>query len=73
MDESQVDRIVLAASQHAGIDGHVSAHWLRHSHALDNGAPVHVVKDTLGHASLVTTSRYAHVKPDPGSSQWIKG
>lgn len=76
MDASQVDRIVLTAAKRAGIDGHVSAHWLRHSHAshaLDNGAPIHVVKDTLGHASLVTTTQYAHIKPDTGSSQYIKG
>lgn len=76
MDTSQVDRIVLVAAKRAGIDKHVSAHWLRHahaSHALDNGAPIQVVQDTLGHASLVTTTRYAHIKPGTGSSQYIKG
>jgi len=75
MDASQVDRIVLEAARRAGIDGNVSPHWLRHSnasHALDNGCPIHIVQQSLGHASLVTTTRYAHVKPGNGSSQYIK-
>jgi integrase/recombinase XerD len=75
MDTRQVDRIVLTAARRADIQGNVSAHWLRHanaSHALDNGAPIHVVQQSLGHASLVTTTRYAHIKPGTGSSQYIK-
>jgi len=75
METRQVDRIVLDAAKRAGIAGNVSAHWLRHanaSHALDNGAPIHVVQQSLGHSSLVTTTRYAHVKPGNGSSQYIK-
>ena len=75
MDTRQVDRIVLDAARRAGITGNVSAHWLSHanaSHSLDNGAPIHVVQQSLGHASLVTTTRYAHIKPGTGSSQYIK-
>ncbi len=75
IDASQVDRIVATAAKRAGIDGNVSAHWLRHanaSHALDNGAPIHVVQQSLGHDSLVTTTKYAHIKPGTGSSQYIK-
>lgn len=75
MDESQIDRIVLAAAKRAGIDGHVSAHWLRHSnatHAIKNGAPIHVVQQSLGHASILTTQRYLHIDPDNGSSQYLK-
>jgi integrase/recombinase XerD len=74
MAERQVNRIVLDASKRAGIDGHVSAHWLRHSnatHALKNGASVAVVQASLGHASLVTTSRYLHIDPNEGTSQFI--
>jgi integrase/recombinase XerD len=40
----------------------VSPHWFRHahaSHALDRGAPPHLVQQTLGHASLATTTRDA--------------
>lgn len=71
LDESQVHRIVRAAAQHAGIPGNVSAHWLRHSHAshaLDRGANIAVVRDTLGHGSLAVTSRYTHAKPNESSA-----
>ena len=56
----------------AGLPEAVSAHWLRHahvSHALDHGAPAHLVQQTVGHASLVTTSRYAHARPSDSSSR----
>jgi len=55
-----------------GLD--VSPHWLRHahaSHALDNGAPPHLVGATLGHASLATTSRYAHARPGESSGKYL--
>ena len=54
----------------------MSAHWLRHahvSHALDRGAPVHLVQATVGHASLTTTSRYAHARPGDSSSRYLPG
>jgi len=75
LDASQVWRIVRAAAKRAGIRGNVSPHWLRHghaSHALDAGCPVHVVKDTLGHSSLATTSRYAHARPTESSSDYLR-
>jgi site-specific recombinase XerD len=75
MDTRQVERIVLDAAKRAGIDGNVSPHWLRHSnatHATRNKAPLSVVKESLGHASLVTTSRYLHVEPGEGTSQYLK-
>lgn len=59
-------RIVRAAAKRAGITGDVSPHWIRHctaSHALDRGCSLAVIKDTLGHASLTTSSRYIHAKP----------
>lgn len=67
---SQVHRIVRAAGRRAGIPGNVSAHWLRHSHAshaIDRGASLAVVRDTLGHSSLHTTSRYTHARPTDSS------
>ncbi|MGP1715753.1 MAG: tyrosine-type recombinase/integrase [Methylophilus sp.] len=42
---------------------HASSHWLRHtggSHLLLNGADLVVVRDILGHASVVTTNTYLH-------------
>lgn len=48
-----------------------SAHWFRHafvSHLLDAGTKPHEVQELAGHASLGTTTRYAHAKslPTPG-------
>lgn len=71
LDASQVHRIVRAAAQRAGIDGNVSPHWLRHSHAshaLERGATVALVRDTLGHSSLTVTSMYTHAKPTESSA-----
>jgi integrase/recombinase XerD len=68
--------IVGEAGQKAGIQGKVSPHWLRHSHAshsLDRGAPVQLVQQTLGHTSLQTTSRYAHAKPSDSSGLYLPG
>lgn len=70
----QVHRIVKAAALRAKLPVSVSAHWLRHghaSHALDRGAPVHVVQTTLGHASLTTTTRYSHVRPGDSSARYL--
>ena len=67
-------RIVRRAARRAGIDLAVSPHWLRHahaSHALDRGAPIHLVQATLGHASITTTGRYLHAKPADSSSRFL--
>ena len=68
--------IVRRAARRAGLQLPVSPHWLRHAHAthaLNRGAPVHVVQGTLGHASLATTSRYVHMTPDHSSGQHLAG
>jgi integrase/recombinase XerD len=74
LDPSQVHRIVKAAAARAGLPPEVSAHWLRHahaSHALDRGAPIHLVQSTLGHASVATTGRYLHARPNDSSSRYL--
>ncbi len=71
---AQVHRIVQAAAIRAGIEGAVSPHWLRHahaSHALDRGAPIHLVQATLGHASVATTGKYLHARPDDSSARYL--
>jgi integrase/recombinase XerD len=76
LDQSMVWRIVRRAARRAGIDAAVSTHWLRHacaSHALDGGAPVHLVQQQLGHASLETTTQYSHARPDDGLFRYLKG
>ena len=42
------------------------------SHAIDNGAPITLVSQTLGHADLKTTSVYAHAKPGESSGRYLK-
>ncbi|MGH7999431.1 MAG: tyrosine-type recombinase/integrase [Brasilonema sp.] len=67
---NQVREIVTKAGERAGIKG-VSCHWFRHSHAshaLDNGASLQLVKESLGHSSVTITERYLHAKPSDGSS-----
>ena len=74
LDPSQVERIVLAAAKRARLSEQVSPHWLRHahaSHALDGGAPIHLVAATLGHASIATTGAYAHTRPSDSSSRYL--
>jgi site-specific recombinase XerD len=71
---SQVKRIIQAAAERAGIEVPVSPHWLRHahaSHALDRGAPIHLVQATLGHASVATTGKYLHARPDDSSARYL--
>ncbi len=74
LDRSQVHRIVKAAAKRAKLPIAVSTHYLRHahvSHALDRGAPIHVVRATVGHASLETTTRYSHARPDDSSARYL--
>jgi integrase/recombinase XerD len=72
--ERQARNVVYAARKRAGLSQRVSPHWLRHahvSHSLDRGAPIHVVKETVGHASLTTTTRYSHARPGDSSARYL--
>ena len=74
LSTSQVWRIVRKAARRAGINKNVCCHMLRHSHAshsLDRGAPIHLVQATLGHASVATTGRYLHARPNDSSSRYL--
>lgn len=71
---SHVCYIVRQAAKRAGIEGNVSPHWLRHSHAshsLERGASIQLVKESLGHSSLSTTERYLHARPNDGSGLYL--
>lgn len=70
----QVDRIVKAAAVRAGITQKISPHSLRHahaSHALEQGAKIHLVQATLGHSSVAVTSKYLHARPDESSGLYL--
>ena len=71
----EVGYILKAIVKRAGGNPETSPHWLRHahaSHAIDNGAPITLVSQTLGHADLKTTSVYAHARPNESSSRFLK-
>ena len=55
----------LTQESHAAFRG-INLHWhdLRHEYAsrlVERGVPLSQVRDLLGHASIQTTARYAHV------------
>ncbi len=67
-------RIVKDAGERVGVDK-ASPHALRHSHAthaLDNGAPLHVIQQTLGHSSLAITGQYLHIRPQESSGNYLE-
>jgi integrase/recombinase XerD len=73
--ERRINYIVKSTAKRAGVNAAVSAHWMRHahaSHAIDEGAPITLVSQTLGHADLKTTSIYAHARPNDSSSRYLK-
>lgn len=74
LSTAQIHRVVVAAARRAGISQSVSTHWLRHahaSHALDRGAPIHLVSQTLNHSNLATTSVYVHARPSESSGKYL--
>jgi integrase/recombinase XerD len=73
LSETQVWRIVKEYAVKAGI-ANASTHWMRHAHAthaMEKGAPLRLIQETLGHADLRTPSRYQHVRPDASTSQFL--
>ncbi len=74
LDRGRVRVIMRKAATRAGVMAPVSPHWLRHghaSHALDHGAPIHLVQATLGHSSVATTSAYLHARPGDSSARFL--
>lgn len=59
--QSEAFRTVQRLAREAGIEGRVSPHSLRHTHAtlaLDAGVTLHDLQDSMGHADPRTTRRY---------------
>ncbi|MBD2773338.1 tyrosine-type recombinase/integrase [Iningainema sp. BLCCT55] len=74
LDRKTINKIIAAATKRAGLTQKVSPHWLRHahaSHALERGANVGLVKETLGHSNVSVTSRYLHARPNDSSAMYL--
>ncbi|MBE7384412.1 MAG: tyrosine-type recombinase/integrase [Leptolyngbya sp. SIO1E4] len=70
----QAHDVKKAAVLKSGAPAEASLHWLRHSaasHSLEAGAPIHVVRDSLGHASIQTTDKYLHSSPEESASDYL--
>jgi len=70
-----METIIVDGKHESRKRSRVSPHWMRHahaSHALDNGASIAVVKETLEHESIETTAGYTHVRPGVSSAQFLK-
>lgn len=74
LHRGSVTALVKVAAIRVGVSEQASAHWLRHchaSHALNRGAPIHLLSQTLGHSSVATTSKYLHAKPNDSSGLYL--
>src|SRR6266568_3026714 len=61
LDQSYIRHLLPRLARKAAIERRVHAHGLRHAFAVDlvrSGAPLYVVRDALGHASIATTQVY---------------
>lgn len=71
----QLYRAVIAAGQRAGLKRHVHPHELRHSfasHCYIRGVAPQLVQRWLGHSSITTTERYAHLRVDENASKTLE-
>lgn len=74
LEQPDLWRLVRRAVRQAGLESAVSPHWFRHacaSHAIDAGAPLHLVQQQLGHSSLAVTGMYLHARPKDGLYRYL--
>ncbi len=66
--------IIKTMAKRAGLDPKFSPHWTRHSHAtkaLELGEDLRIIQHTLGHDSIMTTTKYTNVYPGKSSGEKI--
>ena len=71
---NRIYQIVREAGDLSGIGKQVSPHWMRHahaSHAIKRGAPLPLVRDTGGWASVDSLDPYLHAQPDQSSGDFL--
>jgi len=64
LSRKTVWHLIRRYARQAGIAKPIHPHTLRHSfatHLLDNGAPLRIIQEMLGHADIGTTQIYTHV------------
>lgn len=68
-----IHRVVLRSASRVGLHG-VSPHTLRHcfaTHMLENGAPLRVIQDLLGHESIATTQKYLSITAEETKKSYM--
>lgn len=61
LDQAYVRKMVKRKAEAAGIERRMHPHGLRHAYAAglaQEGVPINVIRDALGHSSLMVTDRY---------------
>lgn len=74
LSTSQIFRIVKRSAVQAKLSVQPSPHWLRHTsatHAIEAGAPIHVVQRSLGHESISTTGKYLDIRPKESVGDYL--